>query len=76
MTSAQKSALLWLRNRNGDGMFDRNGVLLAGGCSAPVMRATWNKLRDAGLVEVYNGKRLRVTEAGLAVDLRGVGESS
>jgi len=76
MTSAQNSALLWLRNRNADGIFDRNGVLLAAGQRAPVMRSTWNKLRAAGLVETYADKRLRVTPAGLAMDLRGVRESS
>jgi hypothetical protein len=74
LTKAQKSALLWLRNRNGDGMFDRNGVLLAAGQSAHVMRSTWNKLREAGLVETYGGKRLRVTDAGQTVDLKGATE--
>ncbi|MBX9875008.1 MAG: hypothetical protein K2X84_09135, partial [Beijerinckiaceae bacterium] len=44
----------WLRKHGGDGIFDRNGVLLAAGESAPFMRATWNALRDAGLVEFYN----------------------
>lgn len=53
MTGAQKDALDWLRKHGGDGIFDRNGVLLAAGESAPFMRATWNALRDAGLVEFY-----------------------
>lgn len=74
LTKAQRSALLWLRNRNGDGMFDRNGVLLAAGQTAPVMRSTWNKLKAAGLVESYARIRLRVTELGRALDLKGVSE--
>lgn len=53
MTKAQEAALAWLRERNGDGCFDRNGVLLAAGEAAPVTRGTWNALRDLGLVEFY-----------------------
>lgn len=77
VTKSQKSALLWLKNRNGDGVFDRNGVLNASGERAPYMRGTWNKLRDAGLAEFYlDNRRLRLTEAGKAADLRGVSENS
>jgi hypothetical protein len=54
MTKAQADALKWFRNHNGDGCFDRNGVLLAGGELAPVCRSTWNALRDLGQVEFYN----------------------
>lgn len=54
LTAVQHSALRWLRDRNSDGVFDRNGVLLAAGELAPHVRATWNALRDAGLVEFYN----------------------
>lgn len=76
LTSSQKSALLWLRNRNGDGVFDRNGVFVAGGERAPYMRSTWNKLEADGAVEFYlNRRRLRVTDAGKAVDLRQVREN-
>jgi len=75
-TDAMLSALKWLRNRNADGVFDRHQVLTAAGERAPVMRSTWSKLEKAGLVERYhNRRRLRVTAAGLAVDLRNVGES-
>jgi hypothetical protein len=71
-----KSALLWLRRRNGDGMFDRDGVLVASGERAPVMRATWNRLQKAGMVEEYQDRRrLRVTATGRAVGLHGVLES-
>lgn len=67
MTKPQAEALRWLLDRNGDGVFDRDGVLLAAGELAPFMRSTWNVLRDLGLVEFYNptGKgrgRLRVVK--------------
>lgn len=75
-TPAMLSALLWLKNRNGDGVFDRNQVLTAAGERAPIMRSTWSKLENAGLVERYlNNRRLRITDAGKLVDLRGVRES-
>jgi len=68
MTPAQMKALKWLREHGGDGMFDKNGVLLAAGESAPFMRATWNALRDAGAVEFYGGpqsrSRVRVIASG------------
>lgn len=74
---AMLSALKWLRSRNGDGVFDRNQVLIAGGERAPVMRSTWSKLADAGLVELYlNRRRVRVTSEGLNVDLSKVSESA
>ena len=66
LSPAMVAALRWLREHNGDGMFDRHGDLLAGGELAPVMRCTWNRLRDVGLVEMYKptdkGRgRLRLT---------------
>lgn len=72
ITQAQKDALRWLVERGGDGCFDRNGILLAMGESAPVVRTTWNRLRELALVETYNPNnkgrgRLRVTEAGRSV---------
>lgn len=71
MTKAQKEALAWLSAHNGDGLFDRKGVLLAAGESAPFMRSTWNALRDLGLVEFYKptGKgrgRCRLTQGAAA----------
>lgn len=75
MTDPQKSALLWFRNRGGDGMFMKDGVLLAAGQRAPTMRATWNILQDAGMVETYSRLRLRLTEAGKTADLSDVQES-
>jgi hypothetical protein len=54
LSRAQSDALKWLRDHGGDGCFDHNGIVLAGGETAPVMRATWNALRDLGLIEFYN----------------------
>lgn len=77
ITDAMKAALKWLRNRNGDGVFEiNNSVLLAAGERAPVMRSTWNKLEAEGLVEFYAKRRIRVTEAGRAVDLLRVSEAA
>lgn len=76
ITGAQKSALKWLRNRNADGVFDKNQVLTAAGERAPVMRSTWSKLEKLGLVKRYvNNRRLMVTVAGLEMNLHGVQES-
>jgi hypothetical protein len=75
-TPAQLSALKWLRNRNGDGVFAGKGqVLLAGGERAGVMRGTWSALERLGFVERYNIRRLRVTEAGKSIALHTVSES-
>ena len=38
MTKAMRAALKWLADRGGDAAFDRNGVALAMGDSAPVAR--------------------------------------
>lgn len=77
MSPSCLSALKWLRNRNGDGVFDRNQVLVAGGERAPIMRSTWNNLQDADLVEFcMERRRLRVTQAGYLVDLARVEESA
>lgn len=54
LTASQQLAYRWLSDRYGDGVFDRNGVLLAAGETAPFTRSTWNALRDAGLLEFYN----------------------
>lgn len=72
-TRAQLGHLKWLIAHNGDGVFDRSGVLLAGGERSGAMRSTWNALRSAGLVEEYAGRaRLRVSDAGRAIDLSRV----
>lgn len=69
ITAAQKDALKWLAKHNGDGLFDKNGVLLAAGETAPVMRSTWNHLISSGHCEFYRpgdkGRgRLRITDHG------------
>ena len=55
LTKSQKEALKWLTDRGGDAMFDKNGVVLAAGESAPFMRSTWNRLRETGHVTFYGG---------------------
>jgi len=60
LTDSQALALRWLKCHNGDGGFDKNGVLIAAGEKAPFMRSTWNVLAQRGLVEIYDKKRLRV----------------
>ena len=70
LSQTLKEACLWLRNRNGDGGFDRNQVLLAGGDHAPFNRSTWNKLEAAGLAEFYQSRRrIRLTEKGRRFDI-------
>lgn len=63
LTDAQRAALKWLKEHNGDGLFGKDGVLIAAGERAPFMRSTWNALRDLGLVEYYNRLRVRVRRA-------------
>ena len=72
LSKAERGALKWLADHNGDGMFDNNGVLLAAGESAPVMRSTWNHLAASGHVDFYrpSGRgrgRLRITVLGQKV---------
>lgn len=57
MTKSSDDALKWLRERGGDGCFDKNGVAFAQGETAPFIRSTWNALRDAGKIEFYGGAR-------------------
>lgn len=68
LTKAQKDALRWLLDHNGDGGFDKHNVLVAGGEKAPIMRSTWNALAVNELVEFYmNKRRLRLTQAGTTI---------
>ncbi|MFG1319864.1 hypothetical protein [Xanthobacter autotrophicus] len=74
LTGAQSAALAWLDRHTGDGLFDLNGVFVAAGERAPVTRATWNALRDAGCVEFYKPNnmvrgrgRMRITPRGTAI---------
>lgn len=57
LTAPQRRALQWLKDRGGDGIFNRHGVLLAQGEYAPHERVTWNQLGELGLVEFYDGVR-------------------
>ena len=53
LTQAQRNALKWLREQGGDGIFDKNGILVAAGEPGCFMRSTWNVLAERGLVEFY-----------------------
>jgi hypothetical protein len=69
MTPAMRQALRWLLEHNSDGVFDKNGVLLAAGELAPFMRSTWNKLAAEGQVEFYRvnplgAQRVRIKSTG------------
>lgn len=69
MTPAQSQALEWLKQHNGTGVFDKNGVLLAAGELAPHTRSTWNALRDLGMVTMV-GRPARVAVATPALGRR------
>lgn len=62
MTKSQVNALTWLRQHNGEGCFDKHGVLLAAGETAPFRRVTWNTLRAAGFIEYYGKRRVRMID--------------
>jgi hypothetical protein len=72
LARSQAFALQWLREHNGDGTIDLNGVAFAANAAAPVMRATWNVLREHGLIEFYytgGETRLRLTLRGQHAEL-------
>lgn len=78
ITEAQRRALRWLHNRGGEGMFNKQQVLLAQGELAGVMRSTWNALADAKppcvIYSANKGyKRVALTEAGKVVALSWAG---
>lgn len=77
LTDAQKAALKWLKNRGGDGVFDRTQCLIAAGERAGVNRSTWSKLEAFGMVYRYGdrNRRCRVTEAGVITDVSMVEEA-
>lgn len=58
LSDAQRNAVNWLTEHNGDGHFGgRGGTLMAAGEIAPVRRSTWNELEKIGLVEFYSLRR-------------------
>jgi hypothetical protein len=65
LTEAQREALKWFFEHNGDGAFAGRGhTLVAGGEVGPHTRRTWNSLAAAGLIEPYGKKRVRLTDKG------------
>lgn len=76
ITDAQKAALKWLKNRGGDGVFDRTQCLIARGERAGVNRSTWSRLEALGMIERYGeNRRVRITRAGVLMDVSSVRES-
>lgn len=71
LTERHRAALKWLKERGGDGCFDKHGVAFAQGETAPFTRHTWNALAEVGLLQFYGGRRndgrgygrLKLTEA-------------
>lgn len=65
-TRDQLRALLWLKNRGGEGTFETNRqVLVAGGDRAPIDRRTWNALHGWGLIEIIGDRsRIRISPFG------------
>lgn len=58
LTEAQREALKWLREHNGDGHFGGiGGTFMAAGEIAPVRRSTWNTLEKLRFVEFYSARR-------------------
>lgn len=71
LTQAQRGALKWLAMHNRDGAVERWGTIVAAGERSPVMRQTWEKLCELGLIEFYQKKkRARLTQVGTALALQ------
>lgn len=68
LTTSQKRALVWLKARNGTGIFDRDHVLVAAGAHGPFQRGTWNALRDAGFIRIEGNR--------LTMEIEGYSEAS
>jgi hypothetical protein len=76
LTKSQAEAVKWLADHGGDAVFDKHGVALAMGESAPHTRTTWNALAAANCVEFYNphGKgrgRVRIVDLPAASNRNG-----
>lgn len=77
LTQTQKDALAWLAERNGSGVFDKLGRLIAAGeivgkyCGdelvSAVSSATWARLFACGMIEPDGRNRARLTDAGRTI---------
>lgn len=58
LTDSQRSALRWLEERGGTGVWEKpqNTVLVAAGERAPHQRSTWNSLRDKGYIRISTSR--------------------
>lgn len=71
MTPAERSALRWLKERNGTGVFaekSNHSVLIAAGERGPFRRGTWSKLCGSGMVTI-DRLRVTVTSEGLKANV-------
>lgn len=66
VSDAMQQAAAWLADHNGTGVFAHDGVLLAGGERAPIMRVTWKRLCERGFVTIA-AKRVTLTISGKEV---------
>lgn len=74
LTPTQMNAIRWLKERNGSGVIDRLGRVLAAGeivgryqddeLVEAVGSATWSRLFSLGMVEPDGPNRLRITDLG------------
>lgn len=69
-SDAQQQACAWLAEHNGSGCWGHDGVLIAGGERAPIMRSTWNALKSRGWVAFEKGTRVEITEEGRKIAAR------
>lgn len=63
ITKAQREALQWLREHNGDGVFMRGNIVMAAGKIGPHKWSTWKALIENGRCEKYimgKSRRIRV----------------
>jgi hypothetical protein len=64
ISPAQRKALRFLNDRNGEGVIDRYGRLMCAGEVGKFMPDTWLRLMTAGLVKAAGRNRLRITPKG------------
>lgn len=74
LTDSQRAALTWLRRHGSDGLFCKDGVLMACGERAPFMRSTWNALVKEGVAEFYGDGRGRIRLTGNSSAVHGVSD--
>lgn len=64
VSAAQRRALRFLNDRNGEGVLDQYGRLLCAGELGKFLPETWLRLMTIGLVRAAGRNRLRITPRG------------